>query len=96
MEKDVSFHDLGHQTVQRATAGSHELKDIRRIPAPSRVPSQWRLPAHEFFEHASEAFLCLCLCEPYFHYTIAQYSITREKRISSARTFVSNLSELLI
>src|ERR1700683_961813 len=27
VEEDVSFHDLGHKTIQRPTASSHELKD---------------------------------------------------------------------
>ena len=27
VEEDVSFHDLGHETIQRPTASSHELKD---------------------------------------------------------------------
>ena len=26
-KSDVSLHDFGHQTIQRPTAGSHELKD---------------------------------------------------------------------
>ena len=74
MESDVSFHDLGHETVQRPTASSHELKDsgafLLRIERPLNgvyLPTNPSNACQKLF------FVFACVSHG-SEYTIVQYS----------------------
>ena len=78
MKSDVPFHDLGHETIQRAAAGSHQLQNssafLLRIEGSldgvylSTNPSNSR----------QKLFFVFSGMRHDVHYTIVQYSKERE------------------